>query len=685
VAQPVDPDLVTVPVPRERRHEDRDWNRPGSLFGVESDPRLPPGQLQAVIDNSPDLMIRYDRDGTRLFANRALADLYGVLPTDLVGTRLGEPVHGSRGGLEPDSARELREAVLRAFDQVRPVRVDVTYRDRGDSRVMEVQLVPEVEPGGTVIDVLGIGRDVTAVKDLERELWDGNRSYRELFNNAVDQMILLEIHPGGRFRILDVNPAMERVLSRTREEVVGRFQDDLYEPHADQILADGYRACIDAGAPVEGEIVLERPEGPRTFRTTTVPARDGTGRIVRVATILRDVSEQRREEAARLRLGRALRTLSSGNEALVRATDEASLLTGMARVAVGVGGYRRAWIGYSDPSTAPDLTIDPSSPTDEELPVTTVGWASSDPEETAADRPSLEWLGPPEPLRVALESGQPRVCHPGQGTGPWSERRSSAEHLEIGSCLTLPLMYEGNAFGVFVIHAVQADAFSDDELRLLTELSADLAYGIHNLRARAEQDRNEERARQAMNATVQALADTTELRDPYTAGHQRRVAQLADAVGHRMGMSEDRVAGLYLASTIHDIGKISVPAEILGRPGGLSDLEYSMVQQHVTAAYELLRGIEFPWPVADIVLQHHERCDGSGYPAGLTSKDLLLESRILAVCDVVEAMSSHRPYRPGLGMGAAVRELESHRGTLYDAEVVDACVSMLREGSFRFV
>ncbi|MEJ2577938.1 MAG: HD-GYP domain-containing protein, partial [Kineosporiaceae bacterium] len=216
------------------------------------------------------------------------------------------------------------------------------------------------------------------------------------------------------------------------------------------------------------------------------------------------------------------------------------------------------------------------------------------------------------------------------------------------------------------------------------ELGADLAYGIHNVRTRAAQERHEERLVNAMSATIQALADTTELRDPYTAGHQRRVAQLAEAVGRRLGLSEDRVAGLYLASTIHDIGKISAPAEILSRPGQLSKLEMQLIQQHVGAAYDLLKGIEFPWPVADIVAQHHERCDGTGYPFGLRGEQMLLEARILAVCDVVEAMSSHRPYRPGLGMEAALAEVQDGRGSRYDGAVVDATVTVMRSGRFRF-
>jgi HD-GYP domain-containing protein (c-di-GMP phosphodiesterase class II) len=285
---------------------------------------------------------------------------------------------------------------------------------------------------------------------------------------------------------------------------------------------------------------------------------------------------------------------------------------------------------------------------------------------------------------MALRTGKPQLCHPSQGEGPWARMVVAARRFEIASCLVLPLLRDGQAHGVFVVHAAQLDVFEPDELRLLTELAADLTYGIHTLRARAAQAQHEERLRQAMSATIQALADTTELRDPYTAGHQRRVAQLAKAVGHRMGLPEEQVAGLYLASTIHDIGKMCVPAEILGRPGRLSPLEYTMVQQHVVAAYELLKGIEFPWPVADIVGQHHERCDGSGYPAGLVGDQMLLESRILAVCDVVEAMWSHRPYRAGLGVEAALEELLDGRGTRYDAQVVDACASMLRKGQFTF-
>jgi putative nucleotidyltransferase with HDIG domain len=187
-----------------------------------------------------------------------------------------------------------------------------------------------------------------------------------------------------------------------------------------------------------------------------------------------------------------------------------------------------------------------------------------------------------------------------------------------------------------------------------------------------------------MEATIVALANTLELRDPYTAGHQRRVAQLAKAIALRIGIDTERAEAIYLAGMIHDIGKIYVPSEVLTRPGRLTPLEYSLVQTHVEAAYGILHPIEFPWPLADIVHQHHERLDGSGYPRGIRGDEIVIDARILAVADVVEAMSAHRPYRPGLGIDAALTEIESGRERFFDPQVVDGCIALFREDGFRF-
>lgn len=184
--------------------------------------------------------------------------------------------------------------------------------------------------------------------------------------------------------------------------------------------------------------------------------------------------------------------------------------------------------------------------------------------------------------------------------------------------------------------------------------------------------------------TMEALATIVEFRDPYTASHQQRVTQLACAIAKAMNLPGDEITGLYLAGLIHDIGKVSVPSEILCNPNGLSADEFNIIKMHPTVGYEVLKGLDLPWPIARIVHQHHERLDGSGYPLGLSGEDILLEARILAVADVVEAMASHRPYRPSLGLDRALSEIVKHKGKLYDPDAVDAGLRVFRDLAFEF-
>ncbi|HEU0186710.1 MAG TPA: PAS domain S-box protein [Gallionellaceae bacterium] len=192
------------------------------------------------------------------------------------------------------------------------------------------------------------------------------------------------------------------------------------------------------------------------------------------------------------------------------------------------------------------------------------------------------------------------------------------------------------------------------------------------------------RTRDALEDAIGAIAATLEQRDPYTAGHQRRVGQLAAAIGEEMGLDREAIEGIRFGGMIHDLGKVSVPAEILGKPGRLTDIEFGLIQVHAEAGYQIVKDIAFPWPVADMVRQHHERLDGSGYPQGLAGEQIILEARILAVADVVEAMSANRPYRPGFGMDAALDEITRGRGSQLDVMAVDACLRVIREKGFVF-
>ncbi|MCX5814304.1 MAG: PAS domain S-box protein, partial [Proteobacteria bacterium] len=195
---------------------------------------------------------------------------------------------------------------------------------------------------------------------------------------------------------------------------------------------------------------------------------------------------------------------------------------------------------------------------------------------------------------------------------------------------------------------------------------------------------NTEKLRKSLLGTIRAISMIVETRDPYTAGHQRKVSNLATVVAQDMGLPKDTVDNIRMAGIIHDIGKISVPAEILSKPGILTHLEMDLIKIHSQSGYDILKDVELPYPIAEIVLQHHERMDGSGYPQGLKGDQILLEAKIISVADVVEAIASHRPYRPAKGIDAALEEIEKNKGILYDSKIVEACLKLFREKGFTF-
>lgn len=187
----------------------------------------------------------------------------------------------------------------------------------------------------------------------------------------------------------------------------------------------------------------------------------------------------------------------------------------------------------------------------------------------------------------------------------------------------------------------------------------------------------------ALMNTVQVAMILSEMRDPYTTGHERRVAEIAVAISAELCFDRNQQEGIRVAGYLHDVGKIKLPAEILSKPGKLTENEYNLIKDHAQSGYDVLSRVDFPWPIADVALQHHERIDGSGYPKNLKRESIIIEARIIAVADVVEAMSSHRPYRPGLGIEKALAEIERGRALIYDENVVDACLKLFRENGFK--
>ncbi len=260
----------------------------------------------------------------------------------------------------------------------------------------------------------------------------------------------------------------------------------------------------------------------------------------------------------------------------------------------------------------------------------------------------------------------------------------------IRSIMTVPLIYRNEPIGTLLIRSLKPIAYTEHDLRLAERIGAQIAGAIANAKlfgerklAQANLEETLKSLRKAIGTTIQVMASAVESRDPYTFGHQVRSADLARAIAVDMGLPQEKIDGIRMAGSIHDIGKLSIPAEILSKPTKLSEIEFSLIKEHARRGFEMLKDVESPWPLAEIVHQHHEKMDGSGYPRHLRGEDIIIEARILTIADVVEAMASHRPYRPGLGIDAALNEIEKYRGIFYDSAAVDACSRLFREKGYR--
>jgi putative nucleotidyltransferase with HDIG domain len=378
------------------------------------------------------------------------------------------------------------------------------------------------------------------------------------------------------------------------------------------------------------------------------------------------------------RVNRALETVSACQKVLVQSKDKAELFQEICRVIVDVGGYSMAWAGIARQDRNKSIQ-----------PLGSAGVI-----ESYLDSVKTTWAESRNgmcPAGKAIRNSKPFVVKnilSEEDVMPW---RGEALKQGYASVAALPLISKSGTFGALSIYSNEAEIFNDSEVELLMEIADNLVYGIMALHTRTERFRAEsevktslDKLRKSLGAIIQVLEQTVEIRDPYTAGHQRRVADLARAIAEAMRLSEDRIDGIRIAGIIHDIGKIYVPAEILSKPRRLSQIEFNLIKTHSQVGYDVLKAIDFPWPVAKIILQHHERIDGTGYPHNLRGDEIMLEARILGVADVVEAMASHRPYRPALGVDAALQEISQNKGILYEPGVVDACIRVFHEDNFVF-
>lgn len=461
------------------------------------------------------------------------------------------------------------------------------------------------------------------LEDVNRKLRISEECYRSSFQNASDVIYTMD----KDLNIISISPSVERILGYKPQDFIGRPVSDLENILTPESFP---QAIADIGLILKGETIQAA-----IYRFI---ARDGTikvgevsgsplmreGEITGIVSVARDITDRRRIEEALRESEEKYRNILDHMDDAYYELDLNGNLVFFNEALISKTGYSRGELigmNYRD-------YISPAT-------------------RKAVSRVFSEIYKTGRPYRlfdyeVIMKDGQTRYYE------SWSDLLVDKNGRSVG--------FRGMARDI--------TARKEVEKKLLETL---------------------ENLRKAVAATIQVMVHAVEARDPYTAGHQMRAAHLAQAIATEMGLSQEKIDGIRMAGSIHDIGKISIPAELLSKPTTLKDIEFSLIKEHARRGYEMLKDVESPWPLAEIVCQHHERMDGTGYPGNLKGDEILLEARILAVADVVEAMASHRPYRPAKGIDAALEEIATNRGILYDPEAAEACLKLFHEKQYRLI
>jgi PAS domain S-box-containing protein/putative nucleotidyltransferase with HDIG domain len=493
-------------------------------------------------------------------------------------------------------------------------------RKDGTEGICETTVIPLRDERGAISAVFGVFHDITERKQVEESLRKSEEKYRSIVENMQEGYFENDL--AGNFTF--VNDALCRLTGYPQEELIGKNNRQYTDEKTAKEIYQIYNKIYRSGEPCKGiEEEYIRKDGSKGFAELSVSLIcDAEGNPIGFRGISHDITERKQTEEALRKSERRLRLVTDHVTDVIWSMDLDGNFTFATPSVEKVVGY----------------TVE------EMLSL------------------NLKQIITPESYQKTIDSLRERL-NEGKRESVTMELEQVCKDRSKKWCeVTASLSSDQNNCPTGIIGVT----------RDITE------------RKRSEEalQKSNDQLRESLITTVNTLAATIEMRDPYTAGHQRRVTLLASAIAEEMQFTAAQLDGLRLAGLIHDIGKINVPVEILNKPGRISETEFNIIKTHPQTGYNLLKEIEFPWPVAQIVLQHHERLDGSGYPRGLEDGGIMMEAKILAVADVVEAMASHRPYRPALGIEAALQEITMNRGILYDHEVADICARLFTVKGF---
>ncbi len=599
-----------------------------------------------TIEGMIDPVIILNASGAIERVNRGYAELFG----------LARPVIGqSLSSVFPDFSPDAALALLkRCTAQGRLRDVEAHVEDAAGRRLPVLANISTLRDSQRAIDGFVVAiRDISSLMDANRRLRENERTLDAILNASEDAVFLVD----GEGVIKAGNRALSERYATPIDSLVGKKLQDLPDEGLRDIREHFFEEILATGRPAR----IEYERDQNVYYNSGFPIFDGEGAVREIAVFSYDITDRKQGE----RLQRALYSIS---EAAYFAQDMHNLFRIVHRIVARLVPAENLFIVLRDAAG----TMDCPYYVDE------AGESSHD---TAREVTLSDGL-----VEHLIREGRALLLR----SEDIERMRSDGEARTAGppprEWLGVPLRNgDGDIVGALVAQIRRLGvSYGDEDRKILNFVSSQIAMAIERkLNEEALRTKND-RLKGLTDGTILALVKAVEIRDPYTAGHQQRVAKLANALARELGLSPDRTEATRIAALLHDVGKIAVPSELLSKPGKLSELEYQLIRQHPVVSYDILRSIEFPYPIAQYALEHHEKYDGSGYPAGLAGETISLESRIICVADVMDAMVSHRPYRPSLGLEAALSEIELSSGTLYDPAVVTACIALFRSGSFAF-
>jgi PAS domain S-box-containing protein len=595
-------------------------------------------RYRLLVENANEAIL-VAQDGMLKFVNRITAELIGYSEQELTSRPFPEFIHpDDRGMVMERHLKRLKGNVSQPRYVFRLVTRD------GSIKWAEIYaLLIDWEGRPATLNFL---TDITERKQAEEALQESNEIFKQFMENSPNYVFF----KNDKIQAIRLSSNYEKMLGKPMHELLGKTMDDLFPSDlAKSMIADDLRVLNEGK-----QITVEEELNGRFYTTIKFPILV-KGKPRYLAGYTMDITERKQAELLMLiqrDLALAISFSHQLDEALPQCLDTILQLSEM-----DCGRIYLMDQASGDLNLICHRNLSPAF-------IKSVSHYKADSTYT----------------RLVLQ-GKPLFTRYSELDLPLNEVRKAEKLLAFA---VLPFIFENRVIGCLNLGSQKLEDVSEINREVLKTAATLMGEGIIRLKTEEELKLTNQKLQKAMKSTIQAIALILEKRDPYTAGHQKRMTKLACVIAEEISLSPDKIEGLYIAGIIHDIGKINVPTEILSKPGRLNEIEFNLIKTHPQVGSDILKEMELPGEVSSIVLQHHERIDGSGYPAGLSGEDIILEARILAVADVVEAMASHRPYRPALGLDKALEEITKNRGKLYDPEVVDACWKLFKEKGFKF-